>query len=258
MNEKQIFDAIGMIDESAVLDAKAYRAPATNLWLKIGAIAACLTIAIGGITLLRKQDDGLFITPDHRFPQGESTPTDNGSQAAPDGLQMPYLHWNINQGERIANSMDMDVQLTNYGSLSEQSKEWQEGTAAFFTHTGIPYDEFAKNIPAQMRGSATLYTMASPYEGSYRHHDYVFNYYGENDARIAVAVCHFEAPLRDICFESLEKPSYINGTEAMVVAFSDTDYYAAFCDEGVWYDITAQGITLEEMQDMLIGIVDLK
>ncbi len=258
MNEKQIFDAIGEINESAVLDAKAYRPPATNLWLKIGAVAACLTIAIGGMTLLFGRGEGLFITPDHRFPQGESMPTDNGSQVAPDGLLVPYMQWNINQGERIANSMDMDVEVTNYGSLSEQSEEWAEGTAAFYTHTGILYDEFAKNIPAEMRDSATLYTIASPYEGSYRHHDYVFNYYGENDARIEVAVCHFETPLQDICFESLTKPSYINGTEAMVVAFSDTDYYAAFCDEGIWYDITAQGITLEAMQRMLIGIVDLK
>ncbi len=258
MNEKQIFDAIGMIDESAVLDAKVYRAPATNLWLKIGAVAACLTIAIGGTALLFGRGKGLFDKSDHRFPQGENMPTDNGSQVAPDGLLVPYMQWNINRGERIPNSMNMDVELTSYGSALEQSAEWQEGTDAFFTHTGILYDELAKNIPDEMRDSATLYTMASPYEGSYRHHDYVFNYYGENAAHIEVAVCHFEAPLRDICFESLTEPSYINGTEAMVVAFSDTDYYAAFCDEGIWYDITAQVITLEEMQGMLIGIADLK
>lgn len=255
MTKKQIFDAIGMIDEKAVLDAKAYRAPATNLWLKVAAVAACLTIAIGGTVLVLNRPTLKTFLPILK----------GGTDTTQSGIEMPYMQWNINHGNWTPDSMDMDVELTHYGSISEQSEAWEAVMAEFFDHTGIRYRALENTIPADMQANATLCTIAAPqYDPNgvrgdgYQLHDYVFDFYSENGAHIEIAICHFEPPLRDVFFESDTKPSYINGTEVMIVAFSETDYNAQFCDGGVWYDITAQGIPLETMQDLLIGIVNLK
>lgn len=46
MTNENILDAIGGINEAAVLDAKAYRRPKSRSWLKWGAAAACLCLAV--------------------------------------------------------------------------------------------------------------------------------------------------------------------------------------------------------------------
>lgn len=50
MKNENILDAIGMINETAVQDAKAYQKPRSRSWMKWGAMAACLClIVMGGI-----------------------------------------------------------------------------------------------------------------------------------------------------------------------------------------------------------------
>lgn len=46
MKNENILDAIGMINEEAVRDAKAYQRPKSRNWLKWGAMAACLCLVV--------------------------------------------------------------------------------------------------------------------------------------------------------------------------------------------------------------------
>ena len=46
MKNENILDAIGMINEEAVRDAKAYQRPKSHKWIKWGAMAACLCLVV--------------------------------------------------------------------------------------------------------------------------------------------------------------------------------------------------------------------
>ncbi len=46
MKNENILDAIGMINEEAVRDAKAYQRPKSRSWIKWGAMAACLCLVV--------------------------------------------------------------------------------------------------------------------------------------------------------------------------------------------------------------------
>lgn len=46
MKNENILDAIGMINDEAVRDAKAYKRPKSRSWLKWGAVAACLCLVV--------------------------------------------------------------------------------------------------------------------------------------------------------------------------------------------------------------------
>lgn len=48
MKNENILDAIGMINEEAVRDAKAYQRPKSRNWIKWGAMAACLCLVVVG------------------------------------------------------------------------------------------------------------------------------------------------------------------------------------------------------------------
>lgn len=49
MKNDQIIDAIGMINDEAVHDAKAYQRPQSRRWIKWGALAACVCIVFAFI-----------------------------------------------------------------------------------------------------------------------------------------------------------------------------------------------------------------
>ena len=49
MKNEHILDAIGMINEEAVRDAKAYKRPKSRGWLKFGVAAACLCFLLAGL-----------------------------------------------------------------------------------------------------------------------------------------------------------------------------------------------------------------
>lgn len=55
MKNENILDAIGMINEEAVRDAKAYQRPKSRNWVKWGTVAACLCLVLAGIFPLFNQ-----------------------------------------------------------------------------------------------------------------------------------------------------------------------------------------------------------
>lgn len=60
MKNDQIIDAIGMINDEAVRDAKAYRRPQSRRWIKWGAMVACVAVAIlVGVRIIAPEKDGL-------------------------------------------------------------------------------------------------------------------------------------------------------------------------------------------------------
>lgn len=61
MDNVTILDAIGMINEEAVREAKAYRRPKSRSWVKWGAVAACLCLVVGlVIPMLNNSGSGPF------------------------------------------------------------------------------------------------------------------------------------------------------------------------------------------------------
>ena len=50
MKNDQIIDAIGMINDEAVRDAKSYRCPQSRRWTRWGVIAACLAVILITVT----------------------------------------------------------------------------------------------------------------------------------------------------------------------------------------------------------------
>lgn len=59
MTNESILDAIGMINEEAVREAKVYKRPKSRSWVKWGAVAACLCLVVmgtlGGVNFHMKQ-----------------------------------------------------------------------------------------------------------------------------------------------------------------------------------------------------------
>lgn len=63
MNEKKLLEAVGEVNDSYVEEAAEYRkSRKAPLWLRWGAVAACLCVAVLGGSLLFHDDEGL--TPD--------------------------------------------------------------------------------------------------------------------------------------------------------------------------------------------------
>ena len=63
MNEKKLLEAVGEVNDSYVEEAAGYRkSRKAPLWLRWGAVAACLCIAVLGGSLLLRGGEGL--TPD--------------------------------------------------------------------------------------------------------------------------------------------------------------------------------------------------
>lgn len=58
MTNQNILDAIGMINEEAVRDAKAYQRPKSRRWVKWGAMAACLCLVVVGAFIVQNLGDG--------------------------------------------------------------------------------------------------------------------------------------------------------------------------------------------------------
>ena len=63
MNEKKLLEAVGEVNDSYVEEAAGYRkSRKAPLWLRWGAVAACLCVAVLGGSLLLRGGEGL--TPD--------------------------------------------------------------------------------------------------------------------------------------------------------------------------------------------------
>ena len=137
---------------------------------------------------------------------------------------------------------DMDVRTESslsIGTLNEQ----------FTEYLGISYEDFMEKLPKGLELDA-LYELKArngPGENNYSLHDYIFNFkYPASGGELRLAVSPFGEPLRDWFIED-EAPliSEINGEELIIVSHGEI-LLSVFDHKGIWYDVEANGISLEE------------
>ena len=73
---------------------------------------------------------------------------------------------------------------------------------------------------------------------------------------VALLICSTEEPLRD-CFIVCDTPkqSEINGLSTVIYGYQGT-FMVQFSYENINYDIETSNITIEELEDLLVGIIE--
>lgn len=159
---------------------------------------------------------------------------------------------------------DMDVQFSHYNHLS--AIELESVHKNFESAIGMSYETFTAKIPITFvntsfysvdvpAGATTVDTPADVTEKKYIPHDYAFKYQTENKGEATIAVCSDGEPLRD-CIFRCDNPeqSRINGVTVTIYGYEDF-FMMQFSYENVNYDIETNNITLEELEELLTGIM---
>lgn len=164
----------------------------------------------------------------------------------------------VNQVDSIM-AADMDVQFNSFKKLPYHV--WMLVLEDFHKFVGITYEEFTDKIPDGFE-CCHFYSLSirgykdANLKDEYRLHDYVFEYQTENGGEATIAICSSEEPLRDY-FIMCDNPkqSEINGISVIIYGYQDT-FMVQFSHENINYDIETSNITLEELEDLLIGIIE--
>ena len=257
MRNDQILDAIGTINDEAIADARAYQRPKSWRLVKWSAMAACLTVVLF---------TAFSVLPNYFCQQGTTPSDDPNSVIAdnPDKNTSPSLNGGnaelvVNQLDAPPITADIDVELTHYDKLPYDV--WQLVEEDFYTFANISYDDFVALIPEEYRMSMAFYSLAtkgykdSEQNGEYRLHDYVFDCQSDDGVQVTIALCNFEAPIRD-CFIQDENPevSNMNGTPVTIYGY-DSMYMVNFSYEGINYDIETKNMGLNQLQELLENIM---
>ena len=164
----------------------------------------------------------------------------------------------VNEATNVM-SVDMDVQLTTFNKLPYDI--WMSVLEEFHEFVGIPYEEFTNKISDGFE-CYHFYALSIPkykdtnLKDEYRLHDYVFEYHTENGGEATIAICSFEEPLRDYFFMcDNPKESEINGVTVFIYGYQDS-FMVQFSYKNINYDIGTNNITLEELEELLICIIE--
>ncbi len=164
----------------------------------------------------------------------------------------------VNKADSIMDT-DMDVQINSFNKIPYYV--WVSILEDFHEFAGITYEEFTDKIPANFE-CFHFYSLSIPgykdadLKDEYRLHDYVFEYRTENGGEAIIAICSSEEPLRDYFIRcNNPKQSEINGVSVMIYGYQDT-FVVQFAHEKINYDIETNNITLEELENLLIGIME--
>lgn len=240
MRKEELFDIIGEADEHKVAAAgmaMAAKKMARSVPGKWAALAACLAVVVLiGITLVR--------TVSVQEPDVTGVSLGNSDLLV------------VNKLDSLVHS-DMDVQFSYYDKLPHDV--WMSVSEEFQNGTGIGYEDFTGRIPNTFELNDFYSISARGYKDAdlkdeYSLHDYVFDYRTENGGEATIALCSFEAPLRD-CYIMCDNPeqSEINGISVVVYGYRNS-FMVQFSYKNVNYDIETNGITLEELHALLTGI----
>ena len=257
MNNGQILDAIGMINDEAIADARAYQRPKSRRLVKWSGMAACLAVVLFTV---------FSVLPHYLHQQGATPPDDLNSGIAdnPDNnTHQPSSGSNVelvvNQLEAPPFMVDVDVKLTHYDKIPYDV--WKLVEENFYTFANISYNDFVSRIPEAYRMNMAFYSLAtkgykdSEQDDAYKLHDYVLDCQSDDGVQVMIALCNFEAPIRD-CFISDENPevSNVNGTPVTIYGY-DNMYMVSFSYEGINYDIETKDMGLDQLQALLANIV---
>jgi len=225
MKNGELYEVLGDINEKHVKEAREYRKTKKPIWLKWGAIAACLVVALIVVPVLQN------IT-------------------APD----PIISLMVNQTDYTEPFTDLDG--TSYTGISEAELDIVK--TEFSQALGIEYDEFRKRLDDHFNiiqfGALFIPPKA---DGSTQRtlHDYWFTYTTDAGGQINIAMCAFDKPLKDVIIgDSGFADSQINDTTLKI--YGTQDYFiAGFNHQNINYYITANGISVDELQTILCDII---
>ena len=251
MKKEELFNIIGEVDEQKVVAASMAmntKKKSRPVWVKWGAMAACLCLVVVGA----------FVVPTL---QGEHSVVDPQPSVTPGPSIVEPGKTNllvVNEVESVM-STDMDVQLTHYNKLPYDV--WISVLEEFHKLIGITYEEFTAKIP-DIFERYNFYSLSTRgykdtnLANEYRLHDYVFEYQTESGGEAKIAICSTEEPLRD-CFIVCDTPkqSEINGVSTVIYGYQGT-FMVQFSYENINYDIETSNITIEELEDLLVGIIE--
>lgn len=279
MTTEELYEVFGDIDERCVKEARKYRTPKKRFWRIWGVIAACLCLLfvgvvvsirlLGGPSTLPNDIREPLITP----PQNDSSEFDEkdvltnlldnaskaGNASSEDGTtQSDETKQLVINTVNHTVPLDFDVQIT---SFSEQfADRWASTIENFRKFTGITYEDFTGKIPDNFEQYAFYSASTRGYKetgslGEYILHDYVFNYQSQSRGSVKIAICSFEAPLRD-CLIVCDNPekSVINGVSIEIYGYQDT-FIAQFSYNGINYDIETSDMTQDGLVELLICII---
>ena len=248
MRKEEFCEVIGDINEDYVRGAREYRKAKKPVWIKWGAMAACLCLVVVGA----------FVVPTL---QGEHGVVDPQPSGTPGSSIVEPGKTNLlvaNEVESVM-SADMDVQLTHYNKLPYDV--WMSVLEDFHKLIGITYEEFTEKIP-NIFECCNFYSLSTRgykdanLENEYRLHDYVFEYQTESGGEAKIAICSAEETLRDYFIKcDNPKQSEIKGISVVIYGYQGT-FMVEFSHENINYDIETSNITIEELEDLLVGIIE--
>ena len=242
MKKEELFNIIGEVDEQKVVAAGMAmntKKKSRPVWVKWGAMAACLCLVVVGV---------LYGEYGQAPQQSDNSP--GTSVIHPETEKANLIV--INEVENVM-AADMDVQFSHYDSLSETEREIM--LKEFKTVTGFDYNDFLEKI-SDAYVYQSFYSVNVPADDTeYIPHDYVLEYQTEKSGEVRIAICPDEKPLRD-CFIVCNDPkqSEINGISAVIYGYQGT-FIAEFSYENVNYEIETENIILDELEDLLVDIM---
>lgn len=257
MRKEEFAEVLGEISEKHILDARAERKAKKPVWVKWGAMVACLCLVVVGAFVVPTLQGEYGGAGD---PQPGGTPGTSIVQPGNNYETTQPARTNllvVNEVESVM-SADMDVQLTHYNKLPYDM--WALVLENFHKLIGITYEEFTEKIP-NIFESYNFYSLSTRgykddnLENEYRLHDYVFEYHTESGGEAKIAICSAEEPLRDYFIVSdTTEQSEINGVSTVIYGYQGT-FMVQFSYEDVNYDIETSNISLEELEELLTGII---
>ena len=163
--------------------------------------------------------------------------------------------------EGIVRSQNMNVML-EINQMQEASIAKFDADVQTVEITSIPEKfEFINNIELPSE-----YKLDSCYEIFTREnlnttecdllHDYVFNYSKDYENSIKVAFSEVEEPIRDYFLDNSKKTSKIGDVDVIISQYKKM-YVATFRCKDIYFDIETNGITEEEMINLLESIIKI-
>ena len=150
------------------------------------------------------------------------------------------LEINPLQGASMA-KLDADVQTGEISSLPEKFE--------FINNIALPSEYKLEN-------SYEVYTRENYDNAEYSSlHDYVFNYSKDYENTIKVAFSEVGEPIRDNFLDDSKKISKIGDVDVIISQYEKM-YVATFKCKGIYFDIETNGITEEELVNLLESIIE--
>ena len=237
MNSKDLLRAFGDIDEK-YLDEEHETQKKKNkkeFYIKIirnkkiiyGLSSACAVFILGvGILAVQKKSNN------------NVTKAENEIMVSSRNMNV-MLEINPMQGTSMA-KLDADVQTVEINSLPEKFE--------FINNIALPSEYKLDNsyeLFTRENFNTTEYSLL---------HDYVFNYSKDCENSIKVAFSEVEEPIRDYFLDDSKKVSKI-GDVNVIISKYEKMYVATFKYKEINFDIETNGITEEELVNLLESII---